>query len=200
MGRLRLTTASTASQQIFPGDVGRAAPGSSSHRERPAWPGERMRHMPKVTPFLWFDKEAEEAASFYVAVFPRSKIHKVSRYLEAGPGPAGSVMTVEFELDGQRFVALNGGPQFEFTEAVSFTVDCKSQEEVDRFWDLLGAGGEPGPCGWLKDKYGLSWQVNPTVLGEMLGDRDEKKATRVMAAMLKMGKIDIAALQKAYAG
>jgi len=159
-----------------------------------------MRHMPKVTPFLWFDKEAEEAASFYVAVFPRSKIHKVSRYLEAGPGPAGSVMTVEFELDGQRFVALNGGPQFEFTEAVSFTVDCKSQEEVDRFWDLLGAGGEPGPCGWLKDKYGLSWQVNPTVLGEMLGDRDEKKATRVMAAMLKMGKIDIAALQKAYAG
>lgn len=156
--------------------------------------------MPTVTPFLWFDTQAEEAAKFYVSVFPRSKILDVSRYLEAGPGPRGSVMTVEFELDGQRFIALNGGPEFKFTEAVSFSIDCKDQEEVDRYWDALGAGGEPGPCGWLKDKFGLSWQVNPTILGEMLGDRDEKKASRAMAAMLKMTKIDIAALQEAYAG
>ena len=143
---------------------------------------------------------AEEAANFYVSVFPRSKILEVSRYLEAGPGPKGSVMTVEFELDGQRFIALNGGPQFRFTEAVSFSVDCKDQEEVDRYWEALGAGGEHGPCGWLKDKFGLSWQVNPTVLGEMISDRDEKKASRAMAAMLKMKKIDIATLKKAYAG
>jgi predicted 3-demethylubiquinone-9 3-methyltransferase (glyoxalase superfamily) len=156
--------------------------------------------MPKVTPFLWFDTQAEEAANFYVSVFPRSQILKVSRYLEAGPGPRGSVMTVEFELDGQRVIALNGGPHFTFTEAVSLSVECKDQKEVDHYWNALGAGGEHGPCGWLKDKFGLSWQVNPTILSEMIGDRDEKKASRAMAAMLKMTKIDIETLKKAYAG
>jgi predicted 3-demethylubiquinone-9 3-methyltransferase (glyoxalase superfamily) len=156
--------------------------------------------MSKITPFLWFDTQAEEAANFYVSVFPRSKILNVSHYLEVGPGPKGSVMTVELELDGQRFIALNGGPEYKFTEAVSFTVQCKTQAEVDHFWDALGAGGEHGPCGWLKDKFGLSWQVNPTVLSEMLSDPDKKKANRVMEAMLKMKKIDIDKLKKAYAG
>ncbi len=135
-----------------------------------------------------------------MSVFPRSKSLNVSHYLEVGPGPKGSVMTVEFELDGQRFIALNGGPEYKFTEAVSFTVQCETQAEVDHFWDTLGAGGEHGPCGWLKDKFGLSWQVNPTVLSEMLNDPDKKKANRVMEAMLKMKKIDIDKLKKAYAG
>ena len=156
--------------------------------------------MSKITPFLWFDTQAEEAANFYVSVFPRSKILNVSHYLEVGPGLKGSVMTVEFELDGQRFIALNGGPEYKFTEAVSFTVQCKTQAEVDHFGDALGAGGEHGPCGWLKDKFGLSWQVNPGVLSEMLNDPDKKKANRVMEAMLKMKKIDIDKLKKAYAG
>jgi predicted 3-demethylubiquinone-9 3-methyltransferase (glyoxalase superfamily) len=156
--------------------------------------------MQKIVPHLWFDTQAEEAANFYVRVFPDSKITKISRYLEAGPGPKGSVMTVEFELDGTPFVALNGGPQFPFTEAISFSVDCKTQEEVDFYWKKLSAGGQQGPCGWLKDKFGLSWQINPTVLGEMLSDPDPAKANRVMEAMLKMKKIDIEKLKKAYRG
>lgn len=154
--------------------------------------------MQKITPFLWFDGQAEEAANFYTSIFKNSKIVKVARYGEAGPGPAGSAMTVAFQIEGQEFIALNGGPHFKFTEAVSFSVDCKNQQEVDEFWEKLSAGGEEGQCGWLKDKYGLSWQVNPTILGEMLSDPDPQKAKRVMEAMLKMRKIDIAALQQAY--
>ena len=155
--------------------------------------------MTRITPFLWFDTQAEEAAKFYVSIFKNSKIGSVARYGKAGPGPEGSVMTVAFELDGQPFIALNGGPQFKFNEAISFSIDCKTQTEVDEFWEKLSAGGEEGPCGWLKDKYGLSWQVNPTILGEMLADSDPEKSKRVMGAMLKMKKIDIAALKKAYA-
>jgi predicted 3-demethylubiquinone-9 3-methyltransferase (glyoxalase superfamily) len=154
-----------------------------------------------ISPFLWFDNQAEEAAKLYVSVFPNSKILGVARYGEAGPGPKGTVMTVTFELDGQRFIALNGGPQFKFTEAVSFSVDCETQEEVDRYWSKLTAGGgEEGPCGWLKDRYGLSWQVNPRALGELLSDPDQKKAKRAMEAMLKMKKIDIATLERAARG
>ena len=133
-----------------------------------------------------------------MSVFRNSKIHKITRYGDAGPGPKGSVMTVEFELDGQPFIALNGGPHFKFNEAVSFSVDCGDQREVDEYWAKLSAGGEEGPCGWLKDKYGLSWQINPRALGQMLGDSDPAKAKRVMEAMLKMKKIDIAALKRAY--
>ena len=156
--------------------------------------------MQKITTFLWFDNEAEEAAKFYTSIFSDSRIKEVSRYGEAGPGPKGSVMVVILELQGQEFMLLNGGPEYKFTEAVSFTVQCKTQAEVDHFWDALGAGGEHGPCGWLKDKFGLSWQVNPAVLSEMLNDPDKKKANRVMEAMLKMKKIDIDKLKKAYAG
>jgi predicted 3-demethylubiquinone-9 3-methyltransferase (glyoxalase superfamily) len=154
--------------------------------------------MPKITPFLWFDNQAEEAARFYVSIFKNSKIVKISRYGDAGPGPKGSVMTVVFQLDGHEFIALNGGPHFKFTEAVSFSVDCKTQPEVDEFWEKLSAGGEEGPCGWLKDKYGLSWQINPAILGEMLADPDPQKSRRVMEAMLKMKKIDIQGLRQAY--
>jgi predicted 3-demethylubiquinone-9 3-methyltransferase (glyoxalase superfamily) len=154
--------------------------------------------MPSITPFLWFDTQAEEAAKFYVSVFKNSQITEVVRYRDAGPGPKGSVLTVRFELDGQEFVGLNGGPEYKFTEAVSFSVDCKTQEEVDDFWEKLSEGGEQGPCGWLKDKYGLSWQVVPSVLPQMLNDPDPEKADRVMRAMLQMKKIDIAGLQKAY--
>ena len=155
--------------------------------------------MPKISPFLWFDSQAEEAAKFYVSVFPNSKITKTSHYGEGGPGPQGSVMVVEFELDGQTVLALNGGPQFKFSEAISLNVECKDQAEVDRYWKALTAGGgEEGPCGWLKDKFGLSWQVNPTVLTEMLDDPDPKKAQRVMDAMMKMRKIEIPLLKKAY--
>jgi predicted 3-demethylubiquinone-9 3-methyltransferase (glyoxalase superfamily) len=157
-------------------------------------------YIPKISPFLWFDTQAEEAANFYVRIFPNSKIVTISRYGEAGPGPKGSVMVVVFELDGKEFMALNGGPQFKFTEAISFSVDCKSQEEVDRFWNSLADGGEGGPCGWLKYKYGLSWQINPTVLGEMLNDPDPAKSKRVMEAMLRMKKIDIEGLKKACYG
>ena len=152
----------------------------------------------KITPFLWFDGKAEEAADFYVSIFPGSKILSATRYGDAGPGPKGSVMTVLFELNGQQFIALNGGPQFKFTEAVSFSVDCKTQEEVDAFWEKLSAGGEEGPCGWLKDKYGLSWQIVPTILVEMLGDADPVKSKRVMEAMMKMKKIEIKTLKQAY--
>jgi predicted 3-demethylubiquinone-9 3-methyltransferase (glyoxalase superfamily) len=159
----------------------------------------------KITPFLWFDDKAEEAAKFYASIFKNSKVGKMSRYGKEGyeihRRPAGTAMTVDFEIEGQKFIALNGGPQFKFTEAVSFSVDCKTQEEVDRLWErLTEGGGEEGACGWLKDKYGLSWQINPTILGEMLADKDRKKAGRVMEAMLKMKKIDIKALKKAYEG
>lgn len=156
--------------------------------------------MKHITPFLWFDKEAEEAANFYVSVFPNSKIGSVARYGEAGPGEAATVMTVEFELDGQRFVALNGGPQYKFTEAVSFVINCETQDEVDDYWEKLSEGGEQGPCGWLKDRYGLSWQVVPTVLPELLTDPDPEKAQRVMSAMLQMRKLEIEPLRRAYAG
>ena len=156
--------------------------------------------MPTISPFLWFDTQAEQAANLYVSVFKNSRVLTTSRYGDAGPGPKGSVMTVTFELDGQRFIALNGGPHFKFSEAVSFSVNCQTQQEVDDYWSKLSAGGEEGPCGWLKDQYGLSWQINPTILGEMLSDPDPLKAKRVMEAMLKMKKIDIAGLQRAYDG
>jgi len=154
--------------------------------------------MQKITPFLWFDNQAEEAANFYVSVFKNSKIVNVSRYGDAGPGPSGTAMSVTFELAGQPFIALNGGPQFNFTEAISFLINCKTQREVDALWKTLSAGGEKSRCGWLKDKYGLSWQVIPTALGEMLRDKNRKKSQRVMQAMLQMEKIDIARLKQAY--
>src|ERR1043166_7095520 len=138
-----------------------------------------------ITPFLWFDTQAEEAASFYTSVFPNSKVLKVLRYGEGGPGPAGSAMTVEFQLDGQTFVAPNGGPHFKFTEAISFVVNCQTQDEVDKYWAKLSAGGAEVQCGWLKDKFGLSWQIVPTVLPRLLGDPDREKAGRVMQALLK---------------
>ena len=153
--------------------------------------------MQKITPFLWFDQQAEEAVKFYVSILPDSRIVSMSRYGEAGPGPKGQVMTATFELAGQRFIALNGGPQFKFTEAISLSVDCKDQKEVDHYWTKLSQGGQESMCGWLKDKYGLSWQVNPAILVELLSSRDAKKAKRVMEAMLKMKKIDIAALKAA---
>jgi len=156
--------------------------------------------MQKITPFLWFDDQAEEAASFYVSIFKNSKLLSVSRYGEVGPGENGKVMTVSFELDGQEFTALNGGPIFKFTEATSFYVHCETQQEVDELWDKLCAGGEPGQCGWLKDKYGLSWQIVPNILGELLGDADREKAAQVTQAMLKMHKLEIAVLLKAYSG
>jgi predicted 3-demethylubiquinone-9 3-methyltransferase (glyoxalase superfamily) len=155
--------------------------------------------MPKITPWLWFDAEGEEAAEFYASIFPNSKITEITRYGSAGPRPEGMVMTVAFELDGQRFAALNGGPDFKFNEAVSFLVSCKDQEEVDWYWNKLSEGGEPGPCGWLKDKYGLAWQIIPTALDELLGDPDREKAQRVMQAMLGMGKIEIEGLERAAA-
>lgn len=154
--------------------------------------------MQKITPFLWFDTQAEEAANFYVSIFKNSKLLNVVRYGEAGPGPAGTVMTVAFQLDGQEFVALNGGPLFKFTEAVSFIIQCKTQEEVDYYWEKLCEGGQASRCGWLKDKYGLSWQVVPTVMIEWAQDKDVAKAQRVMQAVLQMGKIDINTLKQAY--
>ena len=154
----------------------------------------------KITPFLWFDDKAEEAVNCYVSIFENSKIGSVSRYGEEGPGPAGTVMVATFTLDGQEFMALNGGPEFKFTEAISLLVNCETQEEVDKFWDKLSEGGEEEQCGWLKDRYGLSWQIVPTVLGEMLQDKDPEKAKRVMEAMLQMRKIDIGALKRAYEG
>jgi predicted 3-demethylubiquinone-9 3-methyltransferase (glyoxalase superfamily) len=154
--------------------------------------------MRRITPFLWFDHQAEEAANLYVSVFPGSRIVSVSRYGEAGPGPKGSVMTVAFELDGQSFTALNGGPLFQFTEAISFLVDCKTQEEVDWYWGKLSDGGREGQCGWLKDRFGLSWQIIPSTLGEMLTVPDPGKARKVMEAMLRMKRIDVAELRKAY--
>lgn len=154
----------------------------------------------KITPFLWFDTQAEDAANFYTSVFKNSKVGKVVRYGDAGPGPKGTVLTVSLQLDGQEFIALNGGPQFQFTEAVSFVINCASQEEVDHYWNKLTEGGQESQCGWLKDKFGLSWQVVPTILTELLADKDPAKANRVMQAMLQMKKIDISVLQRAYEG
>lgn len=157
--------------------------------------------MPKITPFLWFDTEAEEAAEFYVSVFPNSKITEIARYPEGSPGVAGSVMTVGFELDGKEYAALNGGPHFKFSEAVSLVVHCKDQAEVDRYWDgLLAGGGEPSQCGWLKDRYGFSWQITPDRLLELTTGPDKARAKRVFDAMMKMVKIDIAALEEAAKG
>jgi predicted 3-demethylubiquinone-9 3-methyltransferase (glyoxalase superfamily) len=160
--------------------------------------------MKGITPCLWFDSQAEEAARFYTSVFKHSKVGAISLYGDAGAQasgqPKGSAMTVEFELAGQKFMALNGGPQFTFTEAISLTVNCESQDEIDEFWEKLSLGGSQGPCGWLKDRYGLSWQVVPTALGEMLKDKDPAKRERVMAAMLSMRKLDLAVLKQAYAG
>jgi predicted 3-demethylubiquinone-9 3-methyltransferase (glyoxalase superfamily) len=153
--------------------------------------------MPRITPNLWFDTESEEAAKFYVTVFPNSEIRNVSYYGEAGPRPAGTVLTVDFVLDGQAFTALNGGPEFTFNEAISLLINCTDQDEVDYYWTKLSDGGEEGPCGWLKDRYGVSWQVIPAALEELLGDPDEGRAQRAMKAMLGMKKIDVAALHAA---
>jgi predicted 3-demethylubiquinone-9 3-methyltransferase (glyoxalase superfamily) len=155
--------------------------------------------MQKITPCLWFDTEGEEAATFYTSVFPNSRIVDVTRYSSAGPRPEGTVMTVSFDLDGQRFVALNGGPQFRFNEAISFQVSCETQDEVDAFWSALSEGGEEGPCGWLKDRYGVSWQIIPTVLFELVSDPDKEKGQRVVQAMLGMKKIEIEGLERAAA-
>ena len=154
----------------------------------------------RITPNLWFDTEAEEAASFYTTVFENSRIVNVTHYTDAGPRPAGTVMTVEFELEGQRFVGINGGPQFTFDEAVSFQIDCETQDEVDLYWERLSEDGEEGQCGWLKDHYGLSWQVVPTGMEELFTDPDPARAQRAMEAMLKMRKLDIAALRSAAEG
>jgi len=156
--------------------------------------------MQKITPFLWFDDNAEEAMNFYMSVFKNSKMLNVSRYGDAGPGPKGTVMSATFQLEGQEFMVLNGGPEYKFTEAVSFVVSCKTQEEVDNYWEKLTAGGKGGPCGWLKDKFGLSWQIVPTALIEVLSGPDPAGVKRAMEAMFKMTKLDIATLKKAYAG
>ena len=156
--------------------------------------------MEKISPFLWFDANAEEAVNLYVSVFQNSKITQTSRYPDGSPGPAGEVMTITFELDGRQFTALNGGPEFKFNESISLLVNCENQEEVDRLWDKLSEGGEQQQCGWLLDSFGLSWQIIPTALGKLLGDSDPDKAGRVMQAMLKMNKIDISALEDAYNG
>ena len=154
----------------------------------------------RITPNLWFDTEAEEAADFYISVFKNSRVVNVARYTEAGPRPAGMVMVVEFELDGQRFVGINGGPEFKFDEAVSFQINCETQEEIDYYWERMTDGGEEGPCGWLKDRYGVSWQVTPTGMDELFNDPDPERAKRAMEAMLKMRKLDIAALRSAADG
>jgi predicted 3-demethylubiquinone-9 3-methyltransferase (glyoxalase superfamily) len=156
--------------------------------------------MQKITTFLWFDNQAEEAAKLYVSLFKDSKITNVSRYGEGGPRPAGTAMIVNFQLAGQEYMALNGGPVFKFTEATSLFVNCETQEEVDRLWNKLTEGGEESQCGWLKDKFGLSWQIVPTALGELMGDPDPVKSQRVLQAMLKMKKIDVAGLKRAYEG
>ena len=154
--------------------------------------------MQKITPFLWFDGKAEEAMNFYVSIFKNSKVGRITRYGEAGPGPKDTVMSATFQLEGQEFFALNGGPQFTFTPAISFFVNCETQQEVDELWEKLSAGGRKDRCGWLQDKYGLSWQIVPSVLGKLLGDKDAVKAKRVMQAMLQMDKLDIKGLQEAY--
>jgi len=154
----------------------------------------------KIVPNLWFDGPAEEAAEFYISVFPNSRIVGLTRYPEGSPGPAGTVMTVDFELNGERFTGINGGPEFTFSEAVSFLINCDTQEEVDYYWEKLSAGGKEGPCGWLSDRYGLSWQVVPAGMDELFADSDPSKAQRAMLAMLGMGKLDVAALRRAADG
>jgi predicted 3-demethylubiquinone-9 3-methyltransferase (glyoxalase superfamily) len=154
--------------------------------------------MQKITPFLWFNDQAEEAMNFYISIFKNSKPGRITRYGKDGPGPEGKVMSATFQLEGQEFMALNGGPMFQFTEAISFFVDCETQEEVDELWEKLSAGGEKSHCGWLKDKFGLSWQIIPRSLMQMLQDEDPEKSRRVMQAMLKMSKIEIQELQRAY--
>jgi predicted 3-demethylubiquinone-9 3-methyltransferase (glyoxalase superfamily) len=154
--------------------------------------------MQKITPFLWFDGKAEEAMNFYVSIFKNSKVGSLTRYGDAGPGPKGTVMIAEFQLEGEDFVALNGGPQFTFTPAISFFVDCKTQQEVDELWEKLSEGGEKNRCGWLRDKYGVSWQIVPSALRELMADKDPEKSKRVMKAMLQMDKIDIKGLKQAY--
>jgi predicted 3-demethylubiquinone-9 3-methyltransferase (glyoxalase superfamily) len=197
IGRLTRSRGPTPSSAAWPFDILKET--KVRCREAPV-PKTRQ----KITPFLWFDDQAEDAVKFYVSIFKGSKIRGVTRYDEEGAKaagrPKGSVMTVAFELDGQEFTALNGGPIFKFTEAISFVVNCETQQEVDYFWAKLSAGGQEVQCGWLKDRFGVSWQVVPTVLPKMLQDKDREKSKRVMAAMLKMKKIDIAALKKAYAG
>ena len=154
--------------------------------------------MQKITPFLWFDTQAEEAANFYTSLFKNSKIGEIRRYGDAGPRPKGMVLTVTFSIEGQEFVALNGGPHYSFTPAISLFVNCETQAEVDRLWDQLCAGGKPNQCGWVTDKFGVTWQIIPTMLGKLLADPDPKKASRVMQAMLQMNKIDIERLEQAY--
>jgi len=155
--------------------------------------------MQKITPFLWFDNNAEEAVNFYLSIFKDAKILSVSRYGDAGPGPAGSIMVIKFRLQGQEFLALNGGPHFKFTEAISLTVNCETQEEVDHYWEKLTAGGgSPVQCGWLKDKFGLSWQIVPTILGELMEGQDARKKNNVMKALMQMVKLDIKGLKEAY--
>jgi predicted 3-demethylubiquinone-9 3-methyltransferase (glyoxalase superfamily) len=156
-----------------------------------------MATLTRITPCLWFDTEGEDAANFYTSIFDNSRVKHVAHYGSAGPRQAGMVMTVEFELDGQDFVALNGGPDFTFNEALSLTVNCRTQDEVDHFWNRLSEGGEQGPCGWLKDKFGVSWQIVPTILDELVRDADPERGQRAMAAMLGMKKLDIAELQRA---
>jgi predicted 3-demethylubiquinone-9 3-methyltransferase (glyoxalase superfamily) len=156
--------------------------------------------MQKITPFLWFDNNAEEAVQFYTSIFKDSKILATSRYGDTGPGPKGAVMTMKFQLNGQEFVALNGGPIFKFTEAVSFVVNCESQQEIDHYWEKLSAGGKEVQCGWLKDKYSLSWQIVPTILSQLVAGQDPEKSNRVMQALMKMIKLDIEGLKRAYEG
>jgi predicted 3-demethylubiquinone-9 3-methyltransferase (glyoxalase superfamily) len=156
--------------------------------------------MQKITPFLWFDGKAEEAVNFYVSTFKDAKVVSTTRYGDTGPGPKGTVMTAVFQLFGQEFIALNGGPQYKFTPAFSFVVNCETQKEVDEYWDRLSAGGRTDQCGWLTDKYGLSWQIVPTILGTLLSDKDPQKSNRVMQALMKMTKLDIAGLRRAYDG
>jgi len=156
--------------------------------------------MQKITPFLWYDGKAEEAANFYTSIFKNSKVLNVARYGDAGPGPKGSVMLVTFELDGQRFMALNGGPEYTFSPAISLFVDCETQAEVDELWEKLSAGGSEVQCGWLKDKFGVSWQIIPRALMELMGDKDPAKSRRVFKAMLQMTKIDVEGLKRAYRG
>ena len=154
--------------------------------------------MQRITPFLWFDDKAEEAVNFYISIFKNSKIGTITRYGEGGPGPKGAVMSATFQLEGQKFIALNGGPQFTFSPAISFFVNCETQEEVDELWEKLSEGGEKQRCGWLKDKYGVSWQIIPSALGELLQAKDSEKSKKVMKAMLQMDKLDIESLKQAY--
>jgi predicted 3-demethylubiquinone-9 3-methyltransferase (glyoxalase superfamily) len=185
------------------GRPGRPLPEARAQADARARPQQGANTMPirqKITPFLWFDKNAEEAVAFYVALFEDSRIVSVTRCGESGPGPAGSVLAIDFQLAGQRFSAINGGPQFKFTEAVSLFVDCDTQAEIDRLWEALGAGGQYQACGWLKDRYGLSWQICTAALPRMLQDADPARASRVMQAMMQMIKIDIAQLEAAYEG